>query len=80
VTFADHIRNRRAWLGLSLGQVARVVKCSRSHIYEVERGIKQPSPSLVRRLAKALREVDSTRLLLDLCADAEVAAVRERWR
>lgn len=75
---ALHVWNRRRALRLAARYVAACARVSVRTLREVECGRRHPSPTLIRRLSRAL-DTDA-RLLLDLCMDAEVAAVRRKWR
>ena len=50
----DFIRNQRAITRLSLRQVATLAEISNPYLSQVERGVHEPSASILRRLADAL--------------------------
>jgi len=52
----DFIRNQRAITRLSLRQVATLAEISNPYLSQVERGVHEPSASILRRLAEALFE------------------------
>jgi transcriptional regulator with XRE-family HTH domain len=50
----DFIRNQRAITRLTLRQVAALAQISNPYLSQVERGVHEPSASILRRLAHAL--------------------------
>ncbi|HEU4427827.1 MAG TPA: helix-turn-helix transcriptional regulator [Myxococcota bacterium] len=50
----EFIRNQRAITRLTLRQVAALAKISNPYLSQVERGVHEPSASILRRLAEAL--------------------------
>jgi len=50
----EFIRNQRAITRLSLRQVATLAEISNPYLSQVERGVHEPSASILRRLAQAL--------------------------
>jgi transcriptional regulator with XRE-family HTH domain len=50
----EFIRNQRAITRLSLRQVATLAEISNPYLSQVERGVHEPSASILRRLAEAL--------------------------
>lgn len=65
---------------LSNGQIAVAAGVSRSHVSEVLRGVKPPSPDMAQRLARALDaapgDVRTARVLAEKIADAKADARR----
>jgi transcriptional regulator with XRE-family HTH domain len=51
----EFIRNQRAITRLSLRQVANLAEISNPYLSQVERGVHEPSASILRRLAEALQ-------------------------
>jgi len=55
VIFGKAIKNLRLERELTQNDVADMINSERSHISDIERGIKSPSLSMIFRLAKALQ-------------------------
>ena len=54
VDLADYLRTQRKLARLSLRHLAQLTSVSDSYLSQVERGLYQPSPEVLRAIAKAL--------------------------
>lgn len=54
IVFGKVIKNLRLERGLTQNNLADIINSERSHISDIERGIKSPSLAMVFRLSKAL--------------------------
>jgi transcriptional regulator with XRE-family HTH domain len=53
-TFGGYLRNQRQLAQLSLRQLAEMTKVSNPYLSQIERGLHQPSISVIKSLAEAL--------------------------
>ncbi|WP_432011396.1 helix-turn-helix domain-containing protein [Streptomyces cucumeris] len=72
-SFGSALRSHRMARGMSLGDLARLVNYSKSHLSRVETGNKQPTTGLARRCDEVL---DGGGCLSKLAADLPVRVVR----
>lgn len=74
-TLGPAIRAIREALGLTLLQVAEDIEVTTQHLGRIERGLKQPSDVVIRRLAERLRVDRAAFTYLEDAEDPEPAEV-----
>lgn len=73
----DNTANIREARGLTQGQLAEMVGANQATISKIERGIGNPTLSMINRIAKALKVHPSQLFLLDTLKQRAVTAIED---